>query len=164
MTSVDETRVETRLLEPIQKLGRAFNLSARNLEVAHKTGLVTFRCWTNEVTWMWGLKLPIFLKILCYALWGLCDDKWSKAPFRYAESNRCKKQWERRSSCFCFRPFPSLHWSPGEFPASSEALVRFTFTDCSSVPWGTSNSLKQISLQRKHVWEGLCSCKVSTIT
>lgn len=50
MTSVDETRVETQLLEPIQKLGQAINLSARNLEVAHKTGLVTFRCWTNEVT------------------------------------------------------------------------------------------------------------------
>ena len=66
---------EGHFLEPIQKQSQAINLSARNWEVGPKTGLVTFRHETSEVTGMWGLKLPISPRRLCDTFRGLCDDK-----------------------------------------------------------------------------------------
>ena len=86
---------------------------------------------------MWGLKLPVFPRRLCDALWGLCDDKGAKALFRCAK-RKAKGGEKDEAAAFV----------PDDFPASSEALVRST-TYCSSVPSGTSNSLKQISLQHK---------------
>lgn len=56
---------------------------------------------------------------------------------------------------------------PDNFPASSEAeaQVRSTLAYDSSVPWETSNSWQQISLQHKQAWEGLCFMQtISKIT
>lgn len=133
--------VGTQLLEPIQKLGWAINFSARNLDarlawLPLDAGPVRsrecggWRCLTSPED--------------CVIPFGACVmTSEQKHCLAVQKETRGKRQWEWGSSCLCSWWFPRFKWGPGE------ARVRSTLNYCSSVPWGTSRSLKQISLQHK---------------